>query len=200
MSRWGQAISHLVNIHKWLIVALLLSRSISFLVFTKSSVNFSWDHVPIRVEIDKWNVHKLYFLWWDWGLNLGLCVCKADTLWAIPKVHFALAIFGDAGVSRTLCPGWLQTVILPILVSQGARIIGVSHWCPAPQTHSLSLPPSLNQTLLTPGKGQRSWIQLFRVKFFLTIDIGRRAWSLDLESVREMGTCHVFLPFHSKTS
>jgi hypothetical protein len=31
----------------------------------------------------------------------------------------------------TICLGWPWTVILLISVSQVARIIGVSHWCPA---------------------------------------------------------------------
>jgi hypothetical protein len=32
-------------------------------------------------------------------------------------------------LSHTFCPGCLGTVILPISVSQVARITGVSHWC-----------------------------------------------------------------------
>jgi hypothetical protein len=35
-------------------------------------------------------------------------------------------------VSWTICPGWPQTLILPISVSQVARITGVSCWCLAP--------------------------------------------------------------------
>jgi hypothetical protein len=31
----------------------------------------------------------------------------------------------------TICPSWLQTVILLISASWVARITGVSHWCPA---------------------------------------------------------------------
>jgi hypothetical protein len=32
---------------------------------------------------------------------------------------------------RTICPGWPQTMILPISISQVARLIGVRHWHPA---------------------------------------------------------------------
>jgi hypothetical protein len=53
-------------------------------------------------------------------------------------VHFALIIFGD-GVSRTICPGWPRTMILPISASQLARITGVSHWHPA-NTNSFKVP------------------------------------------------------------
>jgi hypothetical protein len=45
---------------------------------------------------------------------------------ATPPVHFALVIL-EMGVSRTICPNWPQTAILPISNSQVARIIGVSH-------------------------------------------------------------------------
>jgi hypothetical protein len=34
-------------------------------------------------------------------------------------------------VSGTICPGWLQTAILLISAFRVARIIGMSHWCPA---------------------------------------------------------------------
>jgi hypothetical protein len=43
---------------------------------------------------------------------------------------FCSSYFGD-GDSRTICPGWPQTLILTISASQVARIIGVSHWHPA---------------------------------------------------------------------
>jgi hypothetical protein len=38
---------------------------------------------------------------------------------------FCSAYFGD-GILKTICPGWLQTIILPISASQVARITGVS--------------------------------------------------------------------------
>jgi hypothetical protein len=37
----------------------------------------------------------------------------------------------ETGVSRTICPGWLQTSVLPISASQVARITGVSQQSPA---------------------------------------------------------------------
>jgi hypothetical protein len=47
--------------------------------------------------------------------------------WATPSVHFALVIL----VSWPACPGWPQTVILPISASQVARITGLNHQHPA---------------------------------------------------------------------
>jgi hypothetical protein len=43
---------------------------------------------------------------------------------------FCSGYFGD-GISWTICPGWLQTMILLISASQVSRIIGMSHQCPA---------------------------------------------------------------------
>jgi hypothetical protein len=43
---------------------------------------------------------------------------------------FCSGYFG-VGVSRTICPGWPQTMILPISASQVARITDVSHQHPA---------------------------------------------------------------------
>jgi hypothetical protein len=39
---------------------------------------------------------------------------------------FCSGYFGD-GVLQTICSGWPQTVILPILASQVARITGMTH-------------------------------------------------------------------------
>jgi hypothetical protein len=44
------------------------------------------------------------------------------------------------GVSQTVCPCWLQTVILLISVSWVARIIGLSHWCPADLSAFVEMP------------------------------------------------------------
>jgi hypothetical protein len=41
-------------------------------------------------------------------------------------------------VSRTICPGWLQTAILLISASWIARITGMSHWCPPEFFHTLN--------------------------------------------------------------
>jgi hypothetical protein len=54
---------------------------------------------------------------WGWGLNSGLCTCKAGALpWATSPVHFALVIL-EMRVSQTLCLGWPQTSILPLSTS-----------------------------------------------------------------------------------
>jgi hypothetical protein len=53
--------------------------------------------------------------------------------WATPPVlyFFLWRVFWDR-ISWTICPGWLQTAILPISASWVARITGVSYRCLAP--------------------------------------------------------------------
>jgi hypothetical protein len=63
----------------------------------------------------------IYFLQF-WGLNSG------PTPQATPPIFFYEGFFRDR-VSRTVCLGWLLTVILLVSASWVARIIGVSHWC-----------------------------------------------------------------------
>jgi hypothetical protein len=85
-----------------------------------------------------------FFFGWDWGLNSGLCRCS--TTWVTPPGCFALIIFGDGGLS--VSPSWSQILILPISISQVLRIIGLSHWCPAPNPNSyifFSVEPMLSQ-------------------------------------------------------
>jgi hypothetical protein len=65
-----------------------------------------------------------FFFLWYWGLNLG------TSPWATPPVLFLWWVFGDR-VTWTICPGWLQIVILLISPSWVARITGLSHWHPA---------------------------------------------------------------------
>jgi hypothetical protein len=55
------------------------------------------------------------FIWWDWGLNSGLRICKAGS-----------GYFGD-GVLWTICLGWPWTASLLIIVSRVARITDMSH-------------------------------------------------------------------------
>jgi hypothetical protein len=43
---------------------------------------------------------------------------------------FCVGFFQDR-VSGIICPSWIRTKILLISASWVARIIGVSHWCPA---------------------------------------------------------------------
>jgi hypothetical protein len=47
------------------------------------------------------------------------------------------------GVSWNICPGWPWTVILPIAVSQVARITGVNHWLLAGVKSCVFLLPNL---------------------------------------------------------
>jgi hypothetical protein len=66
----------------------------------------------------------LFFFLQYWDLNSG------PSPWAAPPVLFLWRIFQDR-VSRTICPGWLWTMILLISASWVARIIGMSHQYPA---------------------------------------------------------------------
>jgi hypothetical protein len=59
-----------------------------------------------------------------WNLNSG------PTPWTTPS-PFLWWFFLKDSVSRTICLGWLRTVILLITASWVARITGVSHWHPA---------------------------------------------------------------------
>jgi hypothetical protein len=51
----------------------------------------------------------------------------STTTCGTPLVHFALVIL-EMGVSRTICPSWLQILILLISASQVTKIIGANHW------------------------------------------------------------------------
>jgi hypothetical protein len=77
-----------------------------------------------------------FFFWWDWGLNLGLCNCKANVL-LLSSISgpFCSCYFGH-GVSLTIF-AWvsLRTMILLISASEIAWITGVSYQCPACATH-----------------------------------------------------------------
>jgi hypothetical protein len=73
-----------------------------------------------------------FFFWQYWGLNSG----------ATPEsLHqpFLWRVFRDS-ISRTICPGWLWTVILLICASWVARITGVSPaWFRSLGGHSVAL-------------------------------------------------------------
>jgi hypothetical protein len=60
-----------------------------------------------------------FFFLWYWGLNSG------PTPWATPTALFCGRIFWHR-VLQTICPGWLQTLILLISASWVTRIIGMS--------------------------------------------------------------------------
>jgi hypothetical protein len=67
----------------------------------------------------------LFFLWY-WSLN------SEPTPWAtLPALFCKFFFFFWDRVLQTICPGWLQTVILLISASWVARITVVSHQCPA---------------------------------------------------------------------
>jgi hypothetical protein len=57
----------------------------------------------------------------------ALCLqCGHSTALDSPPVHFAVVTL-ETRISWTICPGWLWTTILLILVSQVTRITGMSH-------------------------------------------------------------------------
>jgi hypothetical protein len=58
----------------------------------------------------------------DFKLEKQVLYCLSHT-----SSPFCSGYFG-AGVSRTICQGWTQTLIFLISVSQVAGIAGVSHW------------------------------------------------------------------------
>jgi hypothetical protein len=64
------------------------------------------------------------FFFQYWSLNSG------PSPWATPPALFLWRVFWDR-VSQTICLGWLRTMILLISASWVARIIGMSHQCPA---------------------------------------------------------------------
>jgi hypothetical protein len=64
------------------------------------------------------------------GFELRALQSRCSTAWTTPSVHFPLVNL-KTDVSQTLCSGWPQTAILLISASQVARIIDVSHRCPA---------------------------------------------------------------------
>jgi hypothetical protein len=57
-----------------------------------------------------------------WGLN------SVPTPWTTPSAFFCEWFFQDR-IYGTICPGWLQTMILLISASWVVRITGMSHWC-----------------------------------------------------------------------
>jgi hypothetical protein len=61
-----------------------------------------------------------FFFLWYWGLNSG------PSPWATLPALFLWGVF-KIGSPRTICLGWLQTMILLISASWVARITGVSH-------------------------------------------------------------------------
>jgi hypothetical protein len=66
-------------------------------------------------------LHPQPFFWWGGGWTQVLC------LEPLHQPFFVIFFF-----SRTICPGWLWTEILPISASWAAKIIDVSHQCPTP--------------------------------------------------------------------
>jgi hypothetical protein len=74
--------------------------------------------------------HFSFLFFWgrqDWSLKSGICTYEVGTVLLEPHLLSILLSLFWRWVSRILCPSWPQIMILPISVSQLARIIGVSH-------------------------------------------------------------------------
>jgi hypothetical protein len=63
-------------------------------------------------------------------LRASRLLSRCSATYAISLVLFCVRYFWDRFL-WTICPGWPQTANLQISASYVARIIGVSHWCPA---------------------------------------------------------------------
>jgi hypothetical protein len=45
---------------------------------------------------------SLPFLWWEWGLNAGLCECTGGTLPFEPYLYLSMVIFRDGSLANYL--------------------------------------------------------------------------------------------------
>jgi hypothetical protein len=77
---------------------------------------------PFALVIFEISSHFLSGLAW----NMMLLYMLPEVAGITGVLHHANRIIDSDGISRTICLGWSQTLILPILVSQIARIIGVN--------------------------------------------------------------------------
>jgi hypothetical protein len=81
-------------------------------------------------DLNSWlctcKAHAQNFFLWYWDLNWGPCTLHLLYCLSHTSSPFCSGYFGD-GVLRTICLGWLQTLILLISASQLARIIDVNH-------------------------------------------------------------------------
>jgi hypothetical protein len=78
-----------------------------------------------------WTMYFFLGQRWDLGLNSELPSCKVGVQLLEPHLQSILLCLFWRWSLTTICPGWPQTVILPVSVSQVARIIGMSYWWPA---------------------------------------------------------------------
>jgi hypothetical protein len=78
-----------------------------------------------------------------------LCLqSRHSTTWTTPPIHFFLIwLFWRWGIWN-ICPGWPQTLCLPISAFQVARITGVSHQHLAHYTHLVGWDARLANFLL----------------------------------------------------
>jgi hypothetical protein len=87
-------------------------------------ISLSWGHIPFKKVNDK--LCKVSF----YSTLFFFFVEQEFELRALPHLHSILLwLFRRWRFSRTICLSFLQITIL--LISQVAKITGVSYWCPA---------------------------------------------------------------------
>jgi hypothetical protein len=86
-------------------------------------------------------------------LNASRLLGRHSTPWATPSVLFCVGYFQNR-VSWTICPGWLQTLILLISASHVARITGMSHWYSAKRFLKMLLTLHKPSPRCSRGSGQ----------------------------------------------
>jgi hypothetical protein len=116
-----------VGRHVWIIVASV-PPSLPFWFELRASCfqsgcSTTWASPPV------WNVF-IYLFFGGTGVWASCLLGKHSYHLSHSTGPFLCWVFRDR-VSRTIYPGWLQTMILLIAASWVARIMGVSHWCPA---------------------------------------------------------------------
>jgi hypothetical protein len=96
-----------------------------------------------------------FFFLWDWGLNSGLCICKAGALLLQPYLQsIFLRLFWR------WCLKNFSQASLPISASQqSSKITGVSHWCQASGSSLISIHPNTLYYICKDfaTKDNRSW-------------------------------------------
>jgi hypothetical protein len=108
-----------------------------------SKIRFTIKLVKLRLQAPSWNPFEvsgwtlytcslilfLFFFFWKTRVwTQGFSLAK-QTLYHFSHTSspFCSGYFGDGGVSQTICLGWPLSTILPISVSQVAKITGMSH-------------------------------------------------------------------------
>jgi hypothetical protein len=138
-----------------------------------------WNFIEFAFGID-FSIRYFFFFPRYWGLNSWL------SPWATPPALFLCRVF-EIKSHRTICLGWLWTMIFLISASWVVRIIGVSHWYPG-STRYLSalfyshmchwgqLPSMVDMLLLDEGI-KKSWPYCFYLLTWKHSHSWRNLWN-----------------------